>query len=136
MTMHLFLSLIFVVSGAESDLEVPCILSLNEITLLHESYCANKNIVSNWYTVHTINDNPLRNTDNPKYSYSQVDNISYLVDATSNFHDNSSESLTNGSERSKEKHNIPTSLCYVCKNQPNVGAFIKSSNLSIHYGGI
>ena len=107
----------------------------SSIELDNDLFYDEKSTLRRWYTVNTISSKLIEETSYHDNQHSKNDRIRDLENSVKNIRKNSSENHINNAITARPILAIPTSLCYLCSPHPNVGAFIRSSNLSEHYEG-
>ena len=108
---------------------------LNDIEFENRKFYGENSTPNKWYQVQMISEKSVDESIRTQHQHNSREKKLSVVDSILNSQDDSSEKYMNSLPTSSKNEGIPKSLCHLCKVQANVGAYIRSSNLSKYYEG-
>ena len=109
---------------------------LQDIEFENRKFYGEDSTPNKWYKVQMIGERLVDESINTQHQHNYKEKKSSVVDSILNSTADSSENYMNGLSTSRKNEGIPKSLCHLCKVHANVGAYIRSANLSEYYEGM
>ena len=108
---------------------------LQDIEFENRKFYGENSTPNKWYKVQMISEKLVDESNSNQHQHNFREKNLSVVDGILNSQEDSSENYMKDLSTSRQNEGIPKSLCHLCKVHANVGAYIRSSNLSKYYEG-